>query len=72
MRILPIGFTIMTEDSKPYLEWSWIYEKQTSYAGAVFPLSIILLLYVGLNKPYNSYLSLICLISFILGLSSNK
>ena len=66
MRILPIGCSTMNEYSKPYLEWSWMYEKHTSYIGMYFPIAIMLLLYIGLDKPYNIYLSLLCIISFIL------
>jgi hypothetical protein len=65
MRILPIGCSTMNEFSAPYLQWSWMYEKDPSYIFSYFPIAIMLLLYFGLDKPYNIYLSLICMISFI-------
>ena len=65
IRILPIGCSILTDCSAPYLQWSWMYEKTPSYIFTYFPIAIMLLLYFGLEKPYNLYLSLICIISFI-------
>ena len=66
MRILPIGCSIMNEFSAPYLQWSWMYEDTPTYIFTYFPIAIMLLLYFGLDKPYNLYLSLVCMISFIL------
>lgn len=66
IRILPIGCSIMNDYSAPYLQWSWMYEKNPSYVFTLFPIAIMLLLYFGLDKPYNIYLSLLCIVSFIL------
>ena len=66
IRILPIGCSIMNDYSAPYLQWSWMYEKNPSYIFTLFPIAIMLLLYFGLDKPYNIYLSLLCIVSFIL------
>ena len=66
IRILPIGCSIMNKYSDPYIQWSWMYEKHTSYIFMYFPIAIMLLLYFGLDKPYNTYLSLLCIVSFTL------
>lgn len=66
IRLLPLGCSTMTNNSAPYLQWSWMYEKNTTYILSLFPVIIMLLLYFGLDKPYNLYLSFICIISFIL------
>lgn len=66
IRILPLGCSIKTPQSSPYLQWSWMYEKYPSYIFTYFPISIMLLLYFGLDKPYNIYLSTFCMISFLL------
>ena len=66
LRIFPIGCSIVNKLSSPYLQWSWMYEKNTSYVFAYFPIAIMLLLYFGLEKPYSIYLSLLFILSFIL------
>ena len=66
--LFPIGCTSVSEKSFPYLEWSWFYKYVPNSALtllAIFPLTLILLLYFGLEKPYNLYLSIICILSFI-------
>ena len=68
--LFPLGCSILTKKSAPYLQWSWF----TKYAPPNYiltimitlPIALTLLMYFGLDKPYNKYLSFITLISFII------
>ena len=66
LNLFPIGCSVVTQYSSPYLQWSWFYKKYSNFLAMMFPLSFIILMYFGLDKPYNLYLSLICMISFII------
>ena len=65
INLIPIDCTNVTKISFPYLQWSWLYQKKDEILPFIFPISIILLAYYGLSSSYNLYLSLICIISFI-------
>ena len=65
MNLFPLGCSGVTEKSFPYLQWSWYKKNSPNIVGAIFPITLMLLMYFGLDKPYNLYLSLICIISFI-------
>jgi len=65
INLFPIGCTNVTKTSSPYLEWSWFNKKNSVVIALLFPIAFAILLYYGLNSPYNLYLSLVCLISFL-------
>ena len=66
LNLFPIGCSIVTEVSAPYLQWGWFYKKFPNFVTIMFPLTLVILMYYGLDKPYNLYLSLLIMISFIL------
>ena len=63
--LFPLGCSGVTKLSHPYLQWSW-YKEGATILDVIFPIVLILLIYFGLDKPYNLYFSLICIISLIL------
>ena len=65
INLFPIGCTSVTPISSPYLQWSWFYKKNPELLTLCFPIILMILMYYGLNKPYNLYISLICILSFI-------
>ena len=65
LNLFPIGCSIVTEVSAPYLQWGWFYKKYPNFITIMFPLTLIILMYFGLDKPYNLYLSFIIMLSFI-------
>jgi len=64
--LFPIGCTNVTKISSPYLQWSWFFKKNSVIIALLFPIAFTILLYYGLTSPYNLYLSLVCIISFII------
>ena len=66
LNLFPIGCSVVTQYSSPYLQWGWFYKKYSNFVAIMFPLSFIILMYFGLDKPYNLYLSLIIMLSFII------
>jgi len=64
--LFPLGCTNVTKLSSPYLQWSWFFKKNSVIIALLFPIAFTILLYCGLNSPYNLYLSLVCIISFII------
>jgi len=71
IKLFPLGCTNVTEISYPYLQWSWFYKLNVSnitltLVSIMFPISLMLLFYFGLDKPYNLYLSVPCMISFMI------
>jgi len=66
INLFPLGCSVVTKLSYPYLNWSWFKDKISKLLYIIFPIILILLIYFGLDKPYNLYLSLICIISFII------
>jgi len=66
INLFPIGCTNVTKLSSPYLQWSWFYKKNPKFLTLCFPIALMILIYYGLTKPYNLYVSLICIISFII------
>jgi len=66
INLFPIGCSIVTELSSPYLQWGWFYKKYPYFITIMFPIALIILMYFGLDKPYNLYISLIIMLSFIL------
>ena len=66
INLFPIGCSIVTELSSPYLQWGWFYKKYPYFITIMFPLALVILMYFGLDKPYNLYISLIIMLSFIL------
>ena len=71
IKLFPLGCTNVTEISYPYLQWSWFYKLNVSnitltLVSIMFPISLMLLFYFGLDKPYNLYLSVPCIISFMI------
>ena len=67
MNLFPLNCSIVSKKSAPYFQWSW-YTKYPApnYKLIMFPIALTLLLYFGLDKPYNKYLAFLTLISFIL------
>ena len=65
IHLFPLGCTSVTKVSSPYLQWSWFYKKNPKFLTLCFPIALMILIYYGLTKPYNLYVSLICIISFI-------
>ena len=69
INLFPLGCSSVTEKSFPYLQWSWYYKYIPNYLLTILiilPISLMLLMYFGLDKPYNLYLSLIIMLSFII------
>jgi hypothetical protein len=69
MNLFPLNCSIVTQKSFPYLQWSWYYKYVPNYLLTILiilPISLFLLMYFGLDKPYNLYLSLILMLSFII------
>jgi len=66
INLFPIECTDVTKASSPYLQWSWFYKKNPKFLTLCFPIALMILIYYGLTKPYNLYVSLICIISFII------
>jgi len=64
--LFPLGCTSITHISSPYLQWSWFFKKNSVIIALLFPIVFTILLYYGLTAPYNLYLSLVCIISFII------
>ena len=65
IHLFPLGCTSVTKISSPYLQWSWFYKKNPELLTLCFPISITLLVYYGLTLPYNLYVSLLFILSFI-------
>ena len=63
--MFPLGCTSVTKLSSPYLQWSWFYKKNPELLTLCFPLALTILVYYGLTPPYNLYVSLLCILSFI-------
>ena len=55
INLFPIGCTSVTPISSPYLQWSWFYKKNPELLTLCFPIILMILMYYGLNKPYNLY-----------------
>ena len=66
INLIPISCTNVTKISSPYLQWSWFFKKNSVIIALLFPIAFTILLYYGLTSPYNLYLSLVCIISFII------
>jgi hypothetical protein len=66
LNIFNIGCTVVTPISSPYLEWSWLYTINDYLLYPMFPISLIILIYFGLDIPYNLYLTLIGILSFMI------
>jgi hypothetical protein len=66
LNLFPLGCSGVTKSSYPYLQWSWHYKKYPNFICAMFPISLTLLFYYGLDKPYNVYVALISIISFVI------
>ena len=66
LNLFPIGCSSVTEISAPYLQWGWAYKKYPNFITIMFPIAFVILMYYGLDKTYNLYLSLIFLISFLI------
>jgi len=65
IHLFPLGCTSVTKLSSPYLQWSWFYKKNPELLTLCFPLALTILVYYGLTPPYNLYVSLLCILSFI-------
>ena len=66
LNLFPIDCSIVTKVSAPYLQWGWFYKKLPNFITIMFPLTLVILMYFGLDKPYNFYSSLIIILSFII------
>ena len=66
LNLFPISCSIVTSISSPYLQWGWMYKKYPNFITIMFPVSLALLIYFGLDKPINLYMSIMVLLSFIL------
>jgi hypothetical protein len=59
----PLECTIVTPTSKPYLDWSWVrYNKEFNL---LYLCALGLLFYIGIPYPYNIYLFILCIGSYI-------
>lgn len=65
INLFPLNCSVVTDKSYPYLQWSWYKKSLPNIVGAIFPIILMLLMYYGIDKPYNLYLFLLCIISFI-------
>jgi hypothetical protein len=59
----PLECSLVTEKSKPYINWSWV-ENNRSF-NLLYLITLGLLLYIGLPSPYNIYLFVLCIGSYI-------
>jgi hypothetical protein len=66
LNLFPIGCSRVTSISTPYLQWGWMYKKYPNFITIMFPISLMLLLYFGLDKPYNLFVALLLMLSFII------
>ena len=66
LNLFPIGCSRVTSISSPYLQWGWMYKKYPNFITIMFPISLILLMYFGLDKPYNLFVSIFLMLSFII------
>ena len=62
--IYPLACTEVTPESDPYLKWDWNYKKNASFY-LIFMAVIVLFQYIGLEKPYNIFITLAIIISII-------
>ena len=65
INLFPIGCSIVTEVSAPYLQWGWYYKKYPNFITIMFPITLMVLMYLGLDNPYNIYFSIIFILSFL-------
>ena len=63
--VYPLECTVLTDTNPPHLHWKWNYKKNWFIFYMIFLLSLILLSYFGLSKPYNIYLALTCLGTYL-------
>jgi hypothetical protein len=62
----PLECTIVTPNSKPYLDWSWIYDtKKNNKFNLLYLIVLGVLFYIGIPSPYNIYLFVLCIGSFV-------
>ena len=66
LNLFPIGCSSVTSISSPYLQWGWVYKKYPNFITVMFPIAFIILMYFGLDKPYNLYISFLCIASFLI------
>lgn len=66
LNLFPIGCSSVTDISTPYLQWGWMYKKYPNFITIMFPISLMALMYFGLDKPYNLIISALLIISFII------
>jgi len=64
-QIYPLNCTIVTPESYPYLQWSWFYKKYATIFYLLFPITMLILFYIGIPEPYNLYLFVLCLGSLV-------
>ena len=66
LNLFPIGCSSVTSISTPYLQWGWMYKKYPNFITIMFPITLMLLMYFGLDKPYNLFVSILLTLSFII------
>lgn len=63
--VYPLECTTLTDTEPPHLDWKWNHKKHSTTFYLIFLVSVILLTYIGFPKPYNIYLAIICLGTYI-------
>ena len=68
----PLDCTEVTPESNSHLEWKWNHKKYYKHFYVLFVTTLILSTFVGLEKPYNIYVSVLLLGSYIYSLYKYK
>ncbi len=63
--VYPLECTTVTNDNPPHLFWTWNEKKNYIMFYMIFLSTLILLSYYGFPKPYNIYMALICLGTYL-------
>ena len=63
--VYPLDCTVLSDDNPPHLYWKWNDKKNSIKFYMIFLVSLILLSYIGLPKPYNVYFALICVGTYL-------
>jgi hypothetical protein len=63
--IYPLDCTTLTDTEPQHLDWKWNHKKHSTKFYLIFLVTMILLSYNGFEKPYNLYLALICIGTYV-------
>jgi hypothetical protein len=70
--IYPLECTEVTPESNSHLEWKWNHKKYYKQFYVLFVTTLILSTFIGLERPYNIYVSMLLLGSYIYSLYKYK